>query len=30
MVDGLMFYSGKEKLFDGTNAPTGIKKQFGG
>jgi len=29
MVGGLMFYSGKEKLFDDDgNAPTGVKQQF--
>ena len=29
MVGGLMFYSGKEKLFDSDgNAPAGIKEQF--
>jgi len=31
MVGGLMFYSGKEKLFDDNgNAPQGIKEQFKG
>jgi hypothetical protein len=31
MVGGLMFYSGKEKLFDEDgNAPQGIKEQFKG
>ena len=31
MVGGLMFYSGKEKLFDDDgNAPAGIKQQFAG
>ncbi len=31
MVGGLMFYSGKGKLFDGdTTAPPGIKQQFAG
>jgi hypothetical protein len=31
MVGGLMFYSGKEKLFDDDgNAPAGIKEQFKG
>ncbi len=31
MVGGLMFYSGKEKLFDDNgNAPAGIKEQFKG
>jgi len=31
MVGGLMFYSGKEKLFDDDgNAPQGIKTQFAG
>src|SRR5262245_60197479 len=31
MVGGLMFYSGKEKLFDEDgNAPAGIKEQFEG
>ena len=31
MVGGLMFYSGKEKLFDDDgNAPQGIKDQFKG
>src|SRR5262249_61886471 len=31
MVGGLMFYSGKEKLFDDNgNAPAGIKTQFEG
>jgi hypothetical protein len=31
MVGGLMFYSGKEKLFDEDgNAPQGIKDQFNG
>ena len=31
MVGGLMFYSGKEKLFDDDgNAPQGIKEQFQG
>jgi hypothetical protein len=31
MVGGLMFYSGKEKLFDDNgNAPQGIKQQFAG
>src|SRR5262245_36478225 len=31
MVGGLMFYSGKEKLFDEDgNAPAGIKEQFKG
>jgi hypothetical protein len=31
MVGGLMFYSGKEKLFDDDgNAPAGVKEQFKG
>jgi len=31
MVGGLMFYSGKEKLFDDNgNAPQGVKEQFKG
>ena len=31
MVGGLMFYSGKEKLFDDNgNAPAGVKEQFKG
>jgi hypothetical protein len=31
MVGGLMFYSGKEKLFDDDgNAPAGVKQQFAG
>ena len=31
MVGGLMFYSGKEKLFDDNgNAPQGVKQQFAG
>src|SRR6478736_9405227 len=31
MVGGLMFYSGKEKLFDDNgNAPAGVKDQFKG
>lgn len=30
LVGILFFYSGKEKIFDGTGAPAGIEKQFSG